>query len=187
LGSDRLDYLRRDAYYCGVSFGYVDYEQLLTNLEYSKGLILVRESGLSTVEMLFIARHLMFFTVYLHRTVRIADSMLKIALEEALKKNILKVDNLIWDGDNACLIKMSKYIPIARALLNRKLYKMVDKVGKNKNYILISQPKVHKKEEPILIKMRSGDIKPVNQLSPLISNLGKASKLRVKKFFAVEV
>ncbi|MEM4295948.1 MAG: HD domain-containing protein, partial [Candidatus Anstonellales archaeon] len=191
LGSDRLDYLRRDAYYCGVYFGYVDYEHLLTNLEYKNGTILVRESGLSNVEMLFIARYLMFFTVYLHRTVRIADAMLKRALMEALKKGIISIDDLIWKGDNFCLNKMAKHISTANNLLLRKLYKEVDKntINKmNKNeYMIIKPGRVLKKEDPVLIKLRNGKIMEINEISSLIANLSKSVKLRSRTIIAQRI
>jgi hypothetical protein len=186
LGSDRLDYLRRDAYYCGVSFGYVDYEQILANMEMHKNKIVVKEGGLSSTEMLFIARFLMFFTVYLHRTVRIANEMLKEALKECLKKQVITLEDLIWKGDSFCLHKMASYNKMAKALIQRKLFKEIDKTHRSniKYYLKIKPSKVKKKEDKILIKTRDGKLKEINKVSPLIANLDKSIKKRSKVIYA---
>ncbi len=180
LGSDRLDYLRRDAYYCGVPFGYIDYEHLLANFVIHNKKIMIKEAALSTVETFFIGRYLMFFSVYLHRTVRIAGAMLKKALKMALEKDVITLDDLIWKGDNYCLQKMASEIPLAKALLERKLFKEVDKTDKNKECLVIKPGKVKKRENEIMIKTRKGEIKKLSELSPLVNSLSLSIKKRNK-------
>ena len=180
IGSDRLDYLRRDAYYCGVPFGYIDYEHLLANFEIKGKKIIIKESALSTVETLFIGRYLMFFSVYLHRTVRIATAMLDKALRISLKNNIITLDDLIWKGDNYCLQKMASEVPLAKAILERKLFKIVDKIDKKKECFIIKPGKVKKRENEILIKTRDGEIKKLSELSPLVNSLSHSISKRNK-------
>ncbi len=69
---DRLDYLRRDAYYCGVDYGLVDVERIIQTSELypspqGRTLVIV-EKGMFAVESYIIARYLMYWSVYYHKT-----------------------------------------------------------------------------------------------------------------------
>ena len=69
---DRLDYLRRDAYYCGVDYGLVDVERIVQTSELydtpqGRTLVIV-EKGMFAVESYIIARYLMYWSVYYHKT-----------------------------------------------------------------------------------------------------------------------
>lgn len=77
LDVDRLDYLLRDAYYCGVPYGRLDLDRIILSLEPSDGEIIVGEKGRQSVEMYIIARFFMYTQVYLHHTSRAFDIMLK--------------------------------------------------------------------------------------------------------------
>ena len=77
LDVDRLDYLQRDAYYCGVSYGTIDLDRMIVSLEVETGEIIVNEKGIQTVEMYILARFYMYTQVYLHHTSRAFDIMLK--------------------------------------------------------------------------------------------------------------
>lgn len=75
FGADRIDYLLRDSHYTGVKFGQLDYHQLIDKLRIiPKGdewVIGIAESGLQSVESLWMARYLMFSRVYHHPKSRI--------------------------------------------------------------------------------------------------------------------
>jgi len=77
LDVDRLDYLLRDAYYCGVPYGKLDLDRIILALEPHDGEIMVGEKGMQSVEMYVIARFFMYTQVYLHHTSRAFDIMLK--------------------------------------------------------------------------------------------------------------
>jgi HD superfamily phosphohydrolase len=79
---DQLDYLMRDAYYTGVSYGLIDVQRLLQTLMIHQGNLTVMRKGVSVVENILMARALMYSSVYFHKTVRIAELMLLKALEE---------------------------------------------------------------------------------------------------------
>ena len=79
---DQLDYLMRDAYYTGVSYGLIDVQRLLQTMMIHRGNLVMMRKGVSVVENILMARALMYSSVYFHKTVRIAELMLLKALEE---------------------------------------------------------------------------------------------------------
>ncbi len=78
---DQLDYLMRDAYYTGVSYGLIDIQRLLQTTMVHRGKLVIMRKGVSVVENILMARALMYSAVYFHKTVRIAELMLLKALE----------------------------------------------------------------------------------------------------------
>jgi HD superfamily phosphohydrolase len=76
LDMDRLDYLNRDSFYTGVSEGVVGSERIIEMLNVHEGNLVVEEKGIYSVEKFIVARRLMYWQVYLHKTVVAADSML---------------------------------------------------------------------------------------------------------------
>lgn len=78
---DQLDYLMRDAYYTGVSYGLIDIERFLQTLTISNNNLAVSKKGVGVVENILMARTLMYSSVYFHKTVRIGELMLSKAIE----------------------------------------------------------------------------------------------------------
>lgn len=83
LDMDRLDYLIRDSFYSGVSEGVVGVDRLIHMLNVSDGQLVVEEKGIYSVEKFLIARRLMYWQVYLHKTVIAADELLLNILRRA--------------------------------------------------------------------------------------------------------
>ena len=79
---DQLDYLLRDAYYTGVSYGMVDLERFLQTLLINGNTLAMNRKGVGVVENILMARALMYSSVYFHKTVRIAELMLSKAIEK---------------------------------------------------------------------------------------------------------
>jgi len=77
LDVDRIDYLIRDSYYCGVPYGKIDLERLLYSIEPYEDTVVMNEKCLSTVEMYILSRFYMYTQVYTHRTTRAFDLMLQ--------------------------------------------------------------------------------------------------------------
>lgn len=69
LDMDRMDYLNRDSFYTGVSEGVIGYHRILQMLTVRNGSLVVEEKGVHSVEKFIIARSLMYWQVYLHKTV----------------------------------------------------------------------------------------------------------------------
>ena len=83
LDMDRLDYLRRDSFYTGVSEGSVNSERLIAMLHVKNDLLVVEEKGIYSVEKFIIARRLMYWQVYLHKTGLVAEQLLMRLLKRA--------------------------------------------------------------------------------------------------------
>ena len=73
---DRMDYLNRDSFYTGVSEGVIGYDRILQMLTVRDNELMVEEKGVYSVEKFIIARRLMYWQVYLHKTVLGAEMLL---------------------------------------------------------------------------------------------------------------
>jgi HD superfamily phosphohydrolase len=76
LDMDRLDYLARDSFFTGVAEGVVGIERIIKMLEIYNDQLVVEAKGVYSIEKFLIARRLMYWQVYLHKTVLAADSQL---------------------------------------------------------------------------------------------------------------
>lgn len=83
LDTDRLDYLNRDSFFCGVREGAVGAARLLAMLRVADGRLAVDAKGLYTVENYLTSRRVMYWQVYLHKTVVSAEEVLRQALRRA--------------------------------------------------------------------------------------------------------
>lgn len=77
LDMDRLDYLRRDSFFTGASEGIVSHERIIAMMDIADGDIVFDEKGLYSVEKFVIARRMMYWQVYLHKTVLVADVLVE--------------------------------------------------------------------------------------------------------------
>lgn len=87
VDADRIDYLLRDSYHCGVGYGHFDYHRLIEELvvieDFAGGLELaIERGGIHSLEALILARYYMFTQVFCHRTRRIYDIYLKEFMEK---------------------------------------------------------------------------------------------------------
>lgn len=83
LDMDRLDYLNRDSFYTGVSEGIIGSDRLIEMLNVHNGNLVLEEKGIYSIEKFIVARRLMYWQVYLHKTVVSAEFMLIHALRRA--------------------------------------------------------------------------------------------------------
>ncbi len=83
LDMDRLDYLNRDSFYSGVSEGIIGSDRLIEMLQVHKGNLVIEEKGIYSIEKFIVARRLMYWQVYLHKTVVSAEYMLIYTLRRA--------------------------------------------------------------------------------------------------------
>ena len=83
LDIDRLDYLNRDSFFTGVSEGVISFDRIIKMLDVSGDQLVVEEKGIYSIEKFLIARRLMYWQVYLHKTVIAAEQMLVKILERA--------------------------------------------------------------------------------------------------------
>ncbi|WP_295770112.1 HD domain-containing protein [uncultured Mucilaginibacter sp.] len=83
LDMDRMDYLNRDSFYTGVSEGVISSERIIKMLNVVDDSIVVEEKGIYSIEKFLVARRLMYWQVYLHKTVTSGEQMLGKILQRA--------------------------------------------------------------------------------------------------------
>jgi HD superfamily phosphohydrolase len=83
LDVDRMDYLTRDSFFTGVSEGVIGYDRIIKMLIVHNGELMVEEKGIYSIEKFLVARRLMYWQVYLHKTVLCAEQMLKQIIKRA--------------------------------------------------------------------------------------------------------
>jgi len=83
MDMDRLDYLRRDSFYTGVAEGTINSQRLIAMLNVKEDRLVVEEKAIYSVEKFLIARRLMYWQVYLHKTSLAAEQLLVKVLQRA--------------------------------------------------------------------------------------------------------
>ncbi len=83
LDIDRLDYLKRDSFFSGVTEGNINSHRLITMLDVVDGNLVVEKKGIYSVEKFIVARRLMYWMVYLHKTSLAAECILVNILKRA--------------------------------------------------------------------------------------------------------
>ncbi len=83
LDMDRLDYLNRDSFYTGVSEGVVSWDRIIKMLNISGDQLVIDEKGIYSIEKFIISRRLMYWQVYLHKTVIAAEKLLNSIMKRA--------------------------------------------------------------------------------------------------------
>lgn len=76
LDVDRMDYLNRDSFFTGVSEGVIGYDRIIKMLTVKDGELMVEEKAIYSIEKFLVSRRLMYWQVYLHKTVLGAEMML---------------------------------------------------------------------------------------------------------------
>jgi HD superfamily phosphohydrolase len=76
LDVDRMDYLTRDSFFTGVNEGVIGYDRIIKMLTVHKGELMIEEKGIYSIEKFLVSRRLMYWQVYLHKTVLCAEKML---------------------------------------------------------------------------------------------------------------
>ncbi|CAN5262308.1 HD domain-containing protein [soil metagenome] len=90
LDMDRLDYLVRDSFYTGVQEGSIGFDRIIKMLEVKNDELVIEAKGIYSVEKFLVARRLMYWQVYLHKTVLCAEQM--------MVKVLLRAKELAADG-----------------------------------------------------------------------------------------
>ncbi len=83
IDADRMDYLQRDAYFTGVSYGMFDMERILRLMRPSKDEVLIKESGMHAVENFIMSRYQMYWQIYFHPVSRGGEVLLNHCFKRA--------------------------------------------------------------------------------------------------------
>lgn len=83
IDADRMDYLQRDAYFTGVSYGHFDMERILRVMQPREDQVVIKQSGMHAVEDYIMSRYQMYWQVYFHPVTRSAEVILTKILHRA--------------------------------------------------------------------------------------------------------
>ncbi|MGK6352477.1 HD domain-containing protein [Parapedobacter sp. DT-150] len=83
LDIDRMDYLSRDSFFTGVAEGVISFDRIIKMLHVVDNELVIEQKGIYSIEKFLIARRLMYWQVYLHKTVLSAEQMLLKILQRA--------------------------------------------------------------------------------------------------------
>ena len=133
LDLDKIEYLKRDAFMCGVNYGDIDVDRLLNSLvvvtdpERGTPTVGISEKGLSALESLLFAKYQMYRNVYWHHAVRSATAMYKRLVDGALRAGSLSAETLAGFTDEGLLHELAQRAPspLLAAMRERRLYKRV--------------------------------------------------------------
>jgi uncharacterized protein len=131
LDLDKIEYLKRDAFMCGVPYGEIDVDRLTNSFvlvddpETGRRSLGVREKALSALESLLFAKYQMYRNVYWHHAVRSATAMYKRLVEDAVRTEVVDVQSLARHTDEGLMhtLEGDKPTPLLAALKGRRLYK----------------------------------------------------------------
>jgi HD superfamily phosphohydrolase len=98
LDVDRMDYLTRDSFFTGVAEGVIGYDRIIKMLTVHDGELMVEEKAIYSIEKFLVARRLMYWQVYLHKTVLAAEKMLVKIIQRA--KELIDESNLLDSGSS---------------------------------------------------------------------------------------
>lgn len=130
IDPDKLDYLNRDAYFCGVPYGSQDVDYILSVLQpHPEHGFTITQNGVSTIEGLLFSKYLMYRAVYWHPTVRTATGMIKKALHRGLEKKSIRISELYGLDDDSFYRSFAENqgeeFSLIRKVYNRDLFKTI--------------------------------------------------------------
>ncbi|MFA5447785.1 MAG: HD domain-containing protein [Sphaerochaeta sp.] len=129
LDPDKLDYLNRDAFFCGVPYGMQDVSYITGKLQVCDGRLALEEEAIASVEHLLFSKYLMYRNVYWHPRTRSATAMIKKAVVGSLSDGHLREDELfnLDDEEFTHLAKEKRLatLPLFEAVHNNQIYRCV--------------------------------------------------------------
>ncbi|WOO87309.1 HD domain-containing protein [Mollicutes bacterium LVI A0039] len=209
IDADRMDYLVRDSYYCGVSYGKFDLQRLLKIIDTEDDKIVFLEKGVHTIEDFLMSRYHMFNQVYLNDK----SSGYELLVAEILKRiSELHEEDYKFKADLASLLSfydteeidvkdfielddMRLYHIIAELRNNEsdeKLFKLCSALLDHEKLVIDHledclytwemndyTKRVYDGQEPVYIKMKNGKIKKLEEVSPLVAMFKSNLKISV--------
>lgn len=122
LDPDKMDYLNRDARYCGIPYGAQDVDFIYSRLiPHKERGVDIDSRGISSIEAVLFAKYLMYRSVYWHRDVRAATAMMKKAVKTALEAGLIQKE-MLYSTDDAGLFALLKGNSHTSAVLANAVY-----------------------------------------------------------------
>ncbi|WP_026581948.1 HD domain-containing protein [Bacillus sp. J33] len=121
IDADRMDYLQRDAYFTGVSYGHFDMERILRVMRPREDQVVIKQSGMHAVEDYIMSRYQMYWQVYFHPVTRSAEVILTKILHRAKdlhkQKYTFKYDPIHFYSLFSGEITLEDYIKLDEAII----------------------------------------------------------------------
>ena len=165
LDMDRLDYLKRDSFFSGVVEGNIGTERIINMLDIVNDELVVEEKGIYSIEKFLIARRLMYWQVYLHKTVVASEKMLIKILERA--KQLLENESNIFSTPSLKLLLKNNF-SIQDFQKNPKLLDLFSKLDDSDIYTCL---KYWKNSDDFVLSKLSTDLLNRNILKIKISKI----------------
>lgn len=165
LDMDRMDYLKRDSFYTGVTEGNISSERLITMLNVVNNELVVEEKVVYSVEKFLMARRFMYWQVYLHKTSLVAEVLLIKLIKRA--KYVLEEGNDLKTSDALKMFLKNEYMNFNREHL--KQFAQLDDVDvisalkewqHHEDFILSDLSKRLLNRELLKIKVKNKPISP---------------------------
>ncbi|MCS7170741.1 MAG: HD domain-containing protein [Aquificaceae bacterium] len=152
FGADRMDYLRRDAYFCGTSYGFFDYSRLLENIVLVDGKKCVHVSAIRALESFILGRYFMYSQVYFHKVVRILNIHLKEVVQGFIREGLLNPEDFHRKTDSHILSLMMdrQGEEAVRRVLGREHYREVFSTSSKDVFEFLRDRLLEKYEENLL-------------------------------------
>ncbi|MEO2052356.1 MAG: HD domain-containing protein [Allomuricauda sp.] len=116
LDMDRLDYLKRDSFYSGVTEGNINSERLISMLYVVDGHLVLEEKGIYAVEKFLMARRFMYWQVYLHKTGLVAEQLLVRIMQRA-RELLQSGDQLAASEPLLFFLKQNEAVTMDKSIL----------------------------------------------------------------------
>ncbi len=134
LDIDKLDYLNRDAFFCGVPYGIQDVDFILEEVfPHPQEGVAISPKGVTALENILFSKYLMYKTVYWHKTVRIATAMIKKAIATGLAEGVIRREDLYGLDDEEFFARFTSArcgsFRLIEDVRKRALYKQVWREG----------------------------------------------------------
>ncbi|PLX18284.1 MAG: phosphohydrolase [Salinivirgaceae bacterium] len=115
LDTDRLDYLKRDSFFTGVSEGVISTDRIIKMLNVIDDRLVVDIKGLYSVEKFLIARRLMYWQVYLHKTVVASEMLLRKVIMRA--RELTMQGQKLWASDSLLYFLKNNHFELTEELI----------------------------------------------------------------------
>ncbi|TDQ25527.1 HD domain-containing protein [Tenacibaculum caenipelagi] len=143
LDIDRLDYLKRDSFFTGVAEGNISSDRLIAMMNVVNEELVIEQKGIYSVEKFIIARRLMYWQVYLHKTGLVAENVLVNILKRAKE---LAMKNVELPASTS--LKYFLYTPITKENFSKKTLQIFSELD---DYDILSAIKEWKNHEDLVL------------------------------------
>lgn len=123
LDMDRTDYLKRDSFYTGMAEGNINTDRIIAMLNVKDDELVIEEKGVYTVEKFLVARRLMYWQVYLHKTGVVAEQLITRVLKRAKE---LANDGVVLEGSKPLLFFLYNKVGAAQFKTHLDMFSKLD-------------------------------------------------------------